>query len=65
MNQSSGNILKTFVESVAEQGLANESPGPESLAPQAPEDNAAARKKSSEAWAAWWKDNSAKTLHGT
>ena len=39
MNQSSGNILKTFVESVAEQGLANESPGPESLAPQAPEEH--------------------------
>ena len=30
-------------------------------APVAPEDNAEARNKSSAAWAAWWKENSAKT----
>ena len=30
-------------------------------APEAPRDNAEARKKSSEAWAEWWKENSAKT----
>jgi HEAT repeat protein len=29
-------------------------------APKAPQDNAEARKESSAAWAAWWKDNSAK-----